>query len=122
MIELGPLDGHHGRGESGVRTAVDAEATSYVVGVWIRATTAAEAHSLVRKNMSKLGGTSCRVYPSVVDDGVTDITVDVASRTEGQRLIAAIRRSCRRIIGAKIIGAWIFPLMASRANDPERGV
>lgn len=72
-----------------------------VLAIWMRAKTPAEAHSLIRKNIFKLGVTPWRVqvYPCIVDDGVIDVIVEVGSRKDAQLLKAAIRRACRMTAG-----------------------
>jgi hypothetical protein len=82
----------------------------HVLVLWIRDGSPAEWQRWsMREEPASFGPARCHVHPSVVDDGVLDVHVDVASAADARRLRQIVARRCRENAGMTLEGAWIFP-------------
>jgi hypothetical protein len=67
----------------------------------------------LEEELARLGIES-RAYPTVVDDGILDVHVDVRSRAEARRVERELVNRCRERTDMKLEGAWAFgsPVLA----------
>jgi hypothetical protein len=92
-----------------------------VLVLWIEGVSPAEWQQWsLREEPAWFGPTRCRVHSSVVDDGVLDVHVDVASVAEARRVRQIVARRCRESAGMTLAGAWTFPKHVPKPAGRER--
>jgi hypothetical protein len=59
--------------------------------------------------LSAVADTKYRCHPSVIDDGVADVVLDVRSGREGAEIVAALEERLGREDGLEVVRATFFP-------------
>jgi uncharacterized membrane-anchored protein len=78
-----------------------------ILALWVRYT--APTLDRLLDALSDVADTRFRCHPTVVDDGVADVLVDVRSEHEGVEIVAALEKTLGREDGLEVVRATFFP-------------
>ena len=78
-----------------------------ILTLWVRYTTPTLDRLL--DALSAVTDTKFRCHPSVIDDGVADVLLDVRSEREGAGIVASLEERLGREDGLEVVRATFFP-------------